>query len=163
MIDYSVYMMTNQLEEEAAPKAYAKAQMSELMTFDKFVQHIAAHNGVFSRGTVQGVVLDMCECLVEMLLEGKKVQLGALGDFWISLSSKGAVDVSGFTAANITGINVIFTPGSDFDDLVKRAQFNPVASRLAQQATLKAEKNGEATVDLEAAKNKQPAGSGIGA
>ena len=163
MIDYSIYMMSNQLNEEALPKAYAKAQMNELMTFDKFVQHIADHNGVFSRGTVQGVVLDMCECLVEMLLNGKKVQLGALGDFWISLTSKGADSISEFTAANITGINVIFTPGSDFDDLVKRAQFNPVASRLAQQATLKAEKNGESTVDLEAAKNKQPASPGIGA
>ena len=52
----------------------------------------------------------------------------------------------------------IFTPGSDFDDLINRAQFNPVASRIAQAATLKAEKAGEATVDLEAAKRK-PSGS----
>lgn len=116
------------------------------------MKHIADHNGVFSRGTVQGVVLDMCECLVEMLLDGKKVQLGALGDFWVSLSSKPADALSEFTAANITSVNVIFTPGSDFTDLIKRAQFNPVAIRLAQQATLKAEKNGESTVDLEAAK-----------
>ncbi len=158
MIDYSVYMMTNPMDEEVPSKAYGKAQMSELMTFDKFVKHIADHNGAFSRGTVQGVVLDMCECLVEMLLNGNKVQLGALGDFWISLSSKGADSLADFTAANITGINVIFTPGSDFDDLINRAQFNPVASRIAQAATLKAEKAGEATVDLEAAKRK-PSGS----
>ena len=132
--------------------------MRELMTFDKFVNHIADHNGAFSRGTVQGVVLDMCECLVEMLLNGKKVQLGALGDFWISLSSKGAATMEEFTAANITGINVIFTPGSDFADLFSRAQFNPVASRIAQAAILKAEKAGEATVNLEAA--KRPSGGG---
>ena len=138
MIDYSVYLTGNPMDEEAPEKAYARAQMKESMTFDKFVKHIADHNGVFSRGTVQGVVLDMCECLVEMLLNGNKVQLGALE----------------FTAANITGINVIFTPGSDFADLVSRAQFNPVASRVAQAATLKAEKAGEATVDLEAAKRK---------
>ena len=75
MINYSVYMMRNPLDEEASEKAYARAQMSESMTFDKFVKHIADHNGVYSRGTVQGVVLDMCECLVEMLLNGNKVQL----------------------------------------------------------------------------------------
>ena len=80
MIDYSVYLTGNPMDEEAPEKAYARAQMKESMTFDKFVKHIADHNGVFSRGTVQGVVLDMCECLVEMLLNGNKVQLGALGD-----------------------------------------------------------------------------------
>lgn len=157
MIDYSVYLMANPMDAEAPEKAYGKAQMKESMTFDKFVKHIADHNGVFSRGTVQGVVLDMCECLVEMLLNGNKVQLGALGDFWISLSSKGADSLAEFTAANITGINVIFTPGTDFADLVSRAQFNPVASRVAQAAVLKAEKAGEATVDLEAAKRKPAA------
>ena len=73
------------------------------------------------------------------------------------LSSKGADSLAEFTAANITGINVIFTPGSDFADLMSRAQFNPVASRVAQAATLKAEKAGEATVNLEAAKRKPAA------
>ena len=89
MIDYSVYLTGNPMDEMAPEKAYARAQMSESMTFDKFVKHIADHNGVYTRGTVQGVILDMCECLVEMLLEGKKVQLGALGDFFISLNSVG--------------------------------------------------------------------------
>ena len=38
-----------------------------------------------------------------------------------------------------------------------RATFNPVASRIAQAATLKAEKAGKGTVDLDAAKGKTPA------
>ena len=154
MIDYSTYMMTPSLDEEGTAKAYARAQMRELMTFDKFVKHIAEHNGVFSRGTVQGVILDMCECLVEMLLDGKKVQLGALGDFFVSLNTEGAASQEEFTAANIKGVSVVFTPGKDFEGLRDRAVFNPVASRVAQAATLKAEKAGEATVNLEAAKRK---------
>ena len=156
MIDYSVYLTGNPMDEMAPEKAYARAQMSESMTFemtfDKFVKHIADHNGVYTRGTVQGVILDMCECLVEMLLEGKKVQLGALGDFFISLNSVGAESLKAFTAANIKAVNVVFTPGTDFDGLIERAKFNPVASRTAQAATLKAEKEGLSTVDLEAAK-----------
>ena len=107
MIDYSVYLTGNPMDEMAPEKAYARAQMSESMTFDKFVKHIADHNGVYTRGTVQGVILDMCECLVEMLLEGKKVQLGALGDFFISLNSVGAESLKAFTAANIKSINVV--------------------------------------------------------
>lgn len=154
-------MQANPANEEAAPKAYAKPQMSELMSFDKFVRHIADHNGVYTRGTVKGVISDMCECLVEMLLEGKKVQLGDLGSFWVSLSSEGAETMEAFTAQNIKSVNILFTPGANFENLVARAVFNPVSSRAAQAATLRAEKAGEATVDLEAA--KRAGGTGAGA
>ena len=160
MIDYSVYMQPNPMDETAAPKAYAKAQMRELMTFGKFINHIAKHNGVYSRGTVRGVVIDMCECLVEQLLEGKKIQLGELGSFWVSLASEGAESLDKFTAANIKAVNIIFTPGTDFENLIDNAEFNVVASRVAQAATLKAEKTGATIVDLEAARAAARANSG---
>lgn len=111
MIDYSVFMMGNPMDVDAAQKAYAKAQVSEIMPFSQFVKHIADHNGVFTRGTVKGVIADMCECLVEMLLEGKKVQLAELGNFWISIGSEGAEDLKKFTESNITAVNIVFTPG----------------------------------------------------
>jgi predicted histone-like DNA-binding protein len=149
MIDYSVYIQANPMKPEESAKAYAKAQMSELMTFAKFVKHISNHNGVYSRGTVRGVLLDMCECLVEMLLEGKKVQLGEFGNFWISLESKGAESATAFTADNISGVNIVFTPGEDFENLRQRAEFNVVSSRKAQALMLKAEKEGQENVSLE--------------
>lgn len=152
MISYSVYMLPNRMDENAKPKAYAKAQMSELMTFSKFVDHIVKHNGVYTRGTVRGVIIDMCECLVEMLLEGKKVMMGELGNFWISLSSEGADTLEHFSAQNIKAVNIVFTPGTDFENLLNRTEFNVVSSRVAQIATLKAEKAQANTVDLEAAK-----------
>ena len=71
------------------------------MTFDEFVKHIADHNGVFTRGTVKGVVSDTCACLVEMLLNGCKVQFGELGTFGISLTCEPAVSMEEFTASNI--------------------------------------------------------------
>lgn len=145
-------MMLNQLMKDGKEKAYAKAQVKEVMTFQKFVKHIADHNGVYSRGTVKGVISDMCECLVEQLLEGKKVQLGELGDFWISLSCEGADSIDKFTQEKIKGVNIIFTPGNDFENLIGKAEFNLVSSRVAQAATLKAEKAGASTVDLAEAK-----------
>lgn len=146
-------MMPNPIDKSADPKAYAKAQVSEVLSFRNFTQHIADHGG-YTRGKVKGIVSDMCECLVEMLLQGKKVQLDELGDFWISLSSEGAENCEAFTADKIKGINIIFTPGVDFENLISKAEFTPVASRAAQAATLKAEKKGAKTVDLEAAKKK---------
>ena len=152
MIDYSVYMQSNPFDETAAPKAYAKAQMRELMTFKKFARHLAAHGSGYSKGTVQGVISDLCSCIVEQLLNGNKVQLGELGCFWVSLSSEGAETMATFTADNIREVNIIFTPGEEFENLIGKAEFNVVASRVAQAATLKVEKAGGATVDLKAAK-----------
>ncbi|GAA6361191.1 MULTISPECIES: HU family DNA-binding protein [Bacteroides] len=159
MINYSVFLLPNPQNKEAAPKAFAKAQVSEVMSFRGFVQHIADHGG-HKRGTVKGVLSDMCECLVEMLLEGKKVQLDELGDFWLSLTSTGAENCQKFTAANIKGVNILFTPGADFENLIDRAEFNPVASRVAQVATLKAEKSGIGLVDIDTAKGKKPTDGG---
>ena len=153
MINYSVYMHPNTMDESKPAKAYAKAQVKEVMTFRKFVEHIADHGG-HKRGQVKGVLSDMCACLVEQLLEGKKILLDDLGNFWISLTSMGAENCEAFTSKNITGVNIVFTPGEDFQNLINRAEFNLVASRVAQSATLKAEKKGENTVDLAAAKNK---------
>ena len=152
MIDYSVYMMGNPIKPEEAPKAYAKNQVSEVWTIEKFARHISEHNGVYSRGTVKGVISDMCECIVEQLLNGNKIQLGELGTFGISISSNGAESVEKFSSKNIKEVNILFTPGEDFENLVSRAEFNQVASRLAQAAMLKAEKSGENIVDLAAIK-----------
>lgn len=158
MIDYSVYMMTPTYSKDETPKAYAKNQVSEIWSLEKFAKHISDHNGAYSRGTVKGVISDMCECLVEQLLNGNKIQLGELGTFGISISSEGAESIEKFTSKNIKAVNILFSPGADFENLIGRSEFNPVASRIAQKATLKAEKAGEATVDLEAAKNKVNAG-----
>lgn len=50
--------------------------------------------------------------------------------------------------------NVIFTPDSKLENLINDAVFNPMPSRVAQAAVLKAEKNGDVSVDLEAIKKK---------
>ena len=162
MIDYSVFMMKNPAKPEAPEKAYAKNQVSEIWTLEKFAKHIADHNGVYSRGTVKGVISDMCECLVEQLLNGNKIQLGELGTFGISISSVGADSLDKFTSKNIKAVNILFAPGVDFENLIGRAEFNLVASRSAQAATLKAEKAGETTVDLAAAKAASTSGNGSG-
>lgn len=162
MIGYSVYLWKSPLVEDSVEKAYAKNQVSKVLSFDEFVKHIAEHNGVFSRGTVKGVVSDTCTCLVEMLLNGFKVEFGELGTFGISLSCEPADTLKDFSADNIKEVNIVFTPGKDFENLCSRAEFVPVASRAAQAATLKAEKSGKTMVDLAAAKNKGTAAGGSG-
>ena len=87
-------------------------------------------------------------------MNGNKVQLEGLGTFGFTISSQGAESLNEFTAANIKKINVIFTPDSELENLIDDAVFNPMPSRVVQAAALKAEKNGEGSVDLEAIKKK---------
>ena len=88
MIDYSIYLWKNPMDEKSVEMAYAKNQLKKVMPFDEFVKHISDHNGVFTRGTVKGVVSDTCTCLVEQLLNGYKVAFGELGVFSISLTDR---------------------------------------------------------------------------
>ena len=154
MIEYSVFLMTNYLKPEDGPKAYAKNQVREIWDLDKFSKHIASHNSGYSRGLVKAILTDMCDCLVEQLLNGNKIKLGSLGVFSISLSCEGAESLEKFTEENIKSVNIKFNPGVDFENLINQAEFKLVASRIAQAATLKAEKAGKGTVDLAEAKSK---------
>lgn len=154
MINYSVFMKANPLDPSLPEKAFARNQVSEVWSLEKFSKHIASHNGVYSRGTVKGVLADMCECLVEQLLNGNRIQLGELGTFGVSISCEGAESIEKFTSKNIKAVNILFIPGADFENLVDKAEFNCVASRVAQEAVLKAEKTGEETLDLASLKNK---------
>lgn len=154
MIEYSVFLMTNYLKPEDGPKAYAKNQVREIWDLDKFSKHIASHNSGYSRGLVKAILTDMCDCLVEQLLNGNKIKLGSLGVFSISLSCEGAESIEKFSEDNIKSVNINFNPGVDFENLINQAEFKLVASRIAQAATLKAEKAGKGTVDLAEAKSK---------
>ena len=152
-------MWKNNLDPSAAEKAYAKNQVTKVMSFDEFVKHISDHNGVFTRGTVKGVVSDTCTCLVEQLLNGCKVQFGELGTFSISILCDPAESLDKFSAKNIKEVNILFTPGEDFMNLRSRAEFVQVTSRAVQAASLKAVKEGEDTVDLSALKKPSSAPS----
>ena len=158
MIEYSVYLMNNRLTPKDGPKAYAKNQIREVWDLDKFCKHIASHNAGYSRGMVKAILSDMCDCLVEQLLNGNKIKLGSLGVFSTSISSYGAESIEKFTEDHIKAVNINFTPGTDFENLIDRAEFKLVASRVAQAAVLRAEKTGKGTVDLEAAKKKPTSG-----
>ena len=128
--------------------AFAIAQYADVMTIEKFAKHIATHGCVYSRADISAILYLAVDCMREQLLEGKKIRLGYLGDFSVSLSSKGAESADKFSAQNITGVNVNWECGSEFKNLITDAEFNLVASRSAQAAVIKAIKAGETVVDL---------------
>ena len=134
---------------ELQTKAYAIAQYADVMTIEKFAKHIATHGCVYSRADISAILYMAVDCMRELLLEGKKIRLGDLGDFSVNIQSKGADTPDKFNAAaHITAVNVNWDCGQEFKNLLADAEFNLVASRSAQAAVLKAIKAGETTVDL---------------
>ena len=128
--------------------AFAISQYTDVMTIEKFAKHITSHGSVYSRADISAILYMAVDCMREMLLEGKKIRLGDLGDFSLLLASKGAETADKFTAQNITNVKVQWEPGQQFKNLLDDAEFNLVASRSAQAAVIKAIKEGKTNVDL---------------
>ena len=140
--------------------AFAVSQYTDIMTIEKFAKHITSHGSVYSRADISAILYMAVDCMREMLLEGKKVRLGDLGDFSVLLTSKGAEDADKFTAQNITDVKVQWEPGQQFKTLRDEAEFNLVASRSAQAAVLKVIKEGKTSVDLNAPTTPEGGGDG---
>ena len=86
---------------------YATVVTDREMNFEEFVDHISSHNSPYSRGTVHGVMMDMLDCLKELILDGKSVRLGDLGLFSIGMSSRGEVSRDKVTSASVEGIHLL--------------------------------------------------------
>ena len=107
-IKYRKVKRTPQTGENAGKELwYATVVTDREMNFEEFVDHISSHNSPYSRGTVHGVMMDMLDCLKELILDGKIVRLGDLGLFSIGMSSRGEVSRDKVTSASVEGIHLL--------------------------------------------------------
>jgi predicted histone-like DNA-binding protein len=63
-----------------------------------------------SRGDVGNVINCLIDTVPKYLLMGKSVNLGELGSFRVSFSSKGVDTPADFNVDKISGIRILFTP-----------------------------------------------------
>ena len=133
MINYSIVVRSAQpglcAEDITETRAYGLAQSSDVMTLRQFSRHIANHGSVYKRSDVQAILIQAVDCLREQLLEGKVVQLGEMGTFSIGLKTRGAETPAEFTADNIVGVHVNWSPGVEFKNLKSDASFRLVPIR----------------------------------
>ena len=107
-IKYRKVKRTPQTGENAGKELwYATVVTDREMNFEEFVDHISSHNSPYSRGTVHGVMMDMLDCLKELILDGKSVRLGDLGLFSIGMSSRGEVSRDKVTSASVQDIHLL--------------------------------------------------------
>ena len=127
MVNYSIVMRNNPMDADAAKKAYASAQYAEVMDINRFAEHIASHGCVYKRADIVAILT-----MREQLLAGQKIQLGDLGDFSISINSIGAESSAAYNPAiHARKLNVNWSAGTRFRNLLEDAVFNLVATRKA--------------------------------
>ena len=83
-----------------AKRYYASANVTGMMDFDTICD-VVADRSTASDGDVALVLLGLIRCMQEALLRGEVVQLGALGNFRLSLGSSGVVNADDFHASLI--------------------------------------------------------------
>lgn len=111
-------------------KIYARIVSLKTMTYQELCKHMAEHNSVYGSDVCLGVANKLQSCILEQLLEGKKVQFGDLGTFYLSARTNGADTPDDFNiSSNVKGIYLRFQPSRvDLNDLSsktlkKRASF----------------------------------------
>jgi len=153
MINYSIAIMGTKPGTKKAEitetKAYGVAQANEVIDINAFAKHVHNHGCVYSKGDIIGLLTIAVGCLRELMLEGKRVKLGDLGDFQPRLKTKGAVLAEDFSTANIQEVNVCWTPGKDFRNLRSEASFKLVPTRATQTEQNKEIKNQETIQGME--------------
>ena len=63
-------------------KYYPEVDRQKTLSLRGFAQHMVDHGSMYTRGIVEGVLTQICDCLPELVAQGVPVQLGSLGTFF---------------------------------------------------------------------------------
>ena len=124
-IIYEVYQ--NQNEHNAAfGKWYGRVKYLESLNTRKLSNHIAEHGSIYTPDVVYGVMEKFRSCLLEMLLNSKKVKIDGLGTFYTTLECKkgGAVTKDKFSVLkDIKGLHIRFLPEQEQEQNISSREF----------------------------------------
>ena len=121
-------------------KWYARLKSIETLSTEKLAKHISEHGSVFTADVVEGVMKKVKTCLVEMLLESKKVKIAGLGTFYLTAEcTKGGADKEEDFNVNqhLKALHIRFLPDQTAEDnlssreFIKKAEFVNVKSLLS--------------------------------
>ena len=122
---YRIYKNQNSTSKNYG-QSYARVVTTKTMSYQELCRHMSEHNSVFGEDVCLGVANKLQSCILEQLLEGKKVQFGELGTFYLAVKSTGANSEDDFSVAtNIKGLYLRFAPS--------RTDVNNLSSKMLKQ------------------------------
>ncbi|MBQ7426545.1 MAG: chitobiase/beta-hexosaminidase C-terminal domain-containing protein [Prevotella sp.] len=138
---YEVYQNDIKDSESAMyGKWYARLKSIETLSLTKLAKHIAEHGSVFTPDLVYAVIQKFKTCLLEMLLESKKVKVAGLGTFYLTAECEkgGAEKEADFNVnQHLKALHIRFLPDQTAEDnissreFIKKAEFVNVKSLLS--------------------------------
>ena len=168
-IIYEVYQ--NQNEHNAAyGKYYARVKYLESLNTRKLSNHIAEHGSIYTPDVVYGVMEKFRSCLLEMLLNSKRVKIEGLGTFYttVECAKGGAVSADKFNVQkHIKGLHIRFLPEQEQEqnissrEFLKQAEFVNVES-LMKKEDEEAENGGSTSGGTNTGGGTNPSGGNTG-
>ena len=113
-------------------KWFARSKTTETLNTRKMANHIAEHGSIYTPDVVFGVLEKFRSCLLEMLLNSKRVKIDGLGIFFTTLENEpgGALKKEDFSPAkNLKALHIRFLPDQEAEtnissrEFIKKAEF----------------------------------------
>ena len=136
----------NQNSHSAAfGKWYAQIKNLETLNTRKLANHISEHGSIYTPDVVYGVLEKFRSCLVEMLLESKKVKIEGLGTFYCTLENQknGALKKEDFNVnKHLKALHIRFLPEQAAEENISSREFLKQAEFINVDSLLKSEETG---------------------
>ena len=107
-------------------KWFAHSKSVETLNTRKLAQHISEHGSIYTPDVVYGVLEKFRSCLIEMLLDSKRVKIEGLGTFFTTLENEkgGAVSVDKFSvSSNLKALHIRFLPEQEQEMNISSREF----------------------------------------
>ena len=140
-IIYEVYQNQNE-HNVAYGKYYARVKYLENVNTRKLSNHIAEHGSIYTPDVVYGVMEKFRSCLLEMLLNSKRVKIEGLGTFYTTLecTKGGAVSADKFNVQkHIKGLHIRFLPEQEQERNISSREFLKLAEFVNVDSLVKME------------------------
>ena len=159
-IIYEIYQ--NQVEDHPSNgKYFARVKTIETLNTRKMANHIAEHGSIYTPDVIFGVLEKFRSCLIEQLLNSRKVKIDGLGIFYLTAecTKGGAESPEKFNVQkNIEALHIRFLPDTEQETNISSRQFLKKASFINKAALFKdAEEDAEGA---EGSGSETPSGSG---
>ena len=130
---------------------YAKVKALETLNTRKLANHISEHGSIYTPDVVYGVLEKFRSCLVEMLLESKKVKIEGLGTFYTTLENQknGASKKEEYNPnKHMKALHIRFLPEQTTEENISSREFIKKAEFINVDSLLKIEdENGSGNSD----------------
>ena len=161
-IIYEVYQNQNS-KNAAYGKYYARVKYLENLNTRKLSNHIAEHGSVYTPDVVYGVMEKFRSCLIEMLLQSKKVKIDGLGTFYATIECRkgGAVSKDKFSVQkDVEGLHIRFLPEQEQEVNISSRQFLKQAEFINVDSLVKSDEDAGSSTGSETNANENGSGSG---